>query len=396
MSLVLVAFAVNLPLSWWLLRAGRRWRWLDRPAQGSHKAHERGVPVTGGIGLFAAPFALVITGLIVIAIVPAEQWRAGVAPLATHAAGLLSQTPTILAILAGAFILHVVGLIDDRRPISAGIKLYIQLFVAAVLSIAFDMRVLQFLDGYGPGGIAASAIISILWMVTIINAINFLDNMDGLSGGVSAIIAGLYLAATLLSGQWFVAALSAVLLGALLAFLVFNFPPAKLFMGDGGSLVIGLLLAIISVRTTYYVSGETMIAPGDSQSEAARAGTTGGGITGGGNTGGAGWYGVLMPLVIMAVPLYDITSVTLIRLWQGKSPFEADQQHFSHRLVKKGLSKRAAVIVIWLCTLATGLGGVMLGRVAGWQAALIAAQAVAVLALLAMLERGAKQSSGDV
>ena len=104
--------------------------------------------------------------------------------------------------------------------------------------------------------------------------------------------------------------------------------------------------------------------------------------------------GMLMPLVVMAIPLYDITSVTLIRLSQGKSPFHPDQQHFSHRLVAKGLSRRAAVIVIWLCTLATGLGGVLLGRLEAWQAALVAGQTAAIVVMLAVMERSAARGNG--
>jgi UDP-GlcNAc:undecaprenyl-phosphate GlcNAc-1-phosphate transferase len=157
---------------------------------------------------------------------------------------------------------------------------------------------------------------------------------------------------------------------------VFNVPPAKVFMGDGGSLVLGLLLAVISIRTTYF---DTEV--GTAASGGAKQGAPG------------AWYGVLMPLMVLAIPLYDFTSVTLIRLAQGKSPFVGDQNHFSHRLVRKGLSRRAAVIVIWLCTLATGLAGVMLGSLEGWQAALAAGQTVAILALLALLERS-KPSAG--
>ncbi len=103
-----------------------------------------------------------------------------------------------------------------------------------------------------------------------------------------------------------------------------------------------------------------------------------------------------MPLMVMAVPLYDFVSVTLIRLSQGRSPFVGDRNHFSHRLVRRGLSIRAAVVVIWLCALATGLSGVMLSSLAGWQAGLAAGQTVAVVAVLALLERGGSNGNGPV
>jgi len=209
-----------------------------------------------------------------------------------------------------------------------------------------------------------SVAVTVLWFAAITNAFNFLDNMDGLSAGVATICAALLLACALLSGQWFVAGVLALLIGALLGFLAFNFPPASIFMGDGGSLVIGFLLAFGSVRVTYT----------DLDTPAATSG---------------GWWAVLTPLVVLAIPLYDLTSVTLIRLSQGRSPFVGDTQHFSHRLVQRGLTRSAAVIVIYAGTLAAGLGGVLLTQVThAWQAGLIAAQTAVILIMLALLERG--------
>jgi len=166
------------------------------------------------------------------------------------------------------------------------------------------------------------------------------------------------LAAALIHGQWFIAAVLGLLVGALLGFLVFNHPPARIFMGDGGSLVVGFVTAFCAVRITYYDPAL-----------------------------GTRWWSVFTPIVVLTIPLYDLLSVTLIRIPQGRSPLVGDTQHFSHRLVRKGLTRPAAVGVIWACTLATGLGGVMLGRLAGWQAALVVAQTLAVLIVLALLER---------
>ncbi|MEX2214562.1 MAG: MraY family glycosyltransferase [Phycisphaeraceae bacterium] len=366
--LMVAALAVNLPVTWWLIGAGRRWGQLDQPGDAaSHKQHGRSVPSTGGIGIFLTLAVPLLIALVAVHLFPLDAFTGWLAPLRAHVPGLRAHSAMGFAILAAMLALHIMGLIDDRRRLGPYSKLLVQVIVAAVLASVFDLRVLHLLDAYGALGTVASIAISVIWIVTIINAINFLDNMDGLAAGVSAVIAAIYLAATLIGGQWFVAALAAMLLGALAAFLVFNFPPAKIFMGDSGSLVVGLLLAVISVRTTYFAPQASDLSAGVGEQ--------------------GHWYGLLMPLIIMAVPLYDITSVTLIRLSQGRSPFYPDNQHFSHRLVKKGLSKRTAVIVIWLCTLATGLGGVMLGRLEGWQAALVAGQTIAVLAVLALLER---------
>lgn len=365
LSMIVVAFLVSAPLTWGLIRVGRRFGRLDAPdapGSGGRKNHQAPTPNIGGIAIFTAIVLPILLGLAAVWGVPASDWRGWFAPATPYLPGLRQQTPMALGVVGALLVIHILGLIDDRKRLGPFLKLGVQLLVAGVLAGFFDVRIFEFLGrSYGTLGVAVCVTLSILWIVIVTNAMNFLDNMDGLSGGVGAICAGLYLAATLLGGQWFVAAAAALLLGGLLGFLTFNFPPAKIFMGDGGSLTVGLLLAIISIRTTYLEPGSAA-APG-------------------------AWYGVLMPLMVLAIPLYDFTSVTVIRLAQGKSPFVGDRNHFSHRLVRKGLSPRAAVIVIWLCTLAAGIDGIMLGSLPGWQAALAAAQSLTILTVLALLER---------
>ncbi|MEX0777551.1 MAG: MraY family glycosyltransferase [Phycisphaeraceae bacterium] len=369
LGLVLVGLAISWPMTWLLVRAGHQLGVVDEPedrAAGGRKWHARAVPNLGGVAIFWGVMLPVLLGLAAAWAVPPQDWTGPAAALVDHLPGVRRQTPLILAVVLAAGVLHVLGLVDDRKRLGPLLKLIVQLAVAGVLVGAFGLRVFELLDTYfGAAGAIASGILTVLWIVVITNAMNMLDNMDGLSAGVGAIIAALYLAANLLGGQWFVAAMAALLLGALIGFLAFNFPPASIFMGDGGSLVLGLLLAIISIRTTYVgvPTPDAVVGP-------SRA------------------YGVLMPLVVMAIPLYDFVSVVIIRTLTGKSPFVGDRNHFSHRLVRKGLTEKRAVIVIWLCTLATGLGGVMLGRLEAWQAALVAGQCAAVLAVLALMERG--------
>jgi UDP-GlcNAc:undecaprenyl-phosphate GlcNAc-1-phosphate transferase len=196
---------------------------------------------------------------------------------------------------------------------------------------------------------------------------NFMDNMDGLAGGVATVAGSIFLVSTLLHGQWFVAACLALLVGACLGFLVFNWPRkggASIFMGDGGSLVLGFLLAFLTARTTYYASpAAPHPVPASSH-----------------------WYAVLTPLIVLAVPLYDFTSVTLIRLTQGRSPFVGDLQHLSHRLVNRGLSKSAAVIVICGITAITGLSAVFLSDLGPTQAVLVGVQTALMLIVIALFE----------
>lgn len=373
-----VSCVISLVMCRTLIGVSGRLGIYDQPGREAHKKHDRPIANTAGIGIFWAIVIPLAAALAAAWAAPSSLWTGWLEPIAPHIPGLKAQTPMALGLLGALAAMHGMGLIDDRRSLGPFVKLSVQVFVATVLVIFFDTRIFELLDQFGPTGVVASAIISVLWIVVITNAMNMLDNMDGLSGGVGAIIAALYLAATLIGGQWFVAALCAMLLGALIGFLFFNFPPARIFMGDGGSLVVGLLLGVISIRTTYSVlpaEGVVGLAAGHP-----------------GGTGVSGepgpWFGVLMPLMVMAIPLYDFVSVTLVRLAKGQSPFKGDHNHFSHRLVRRGLSRRAAVIVIWLCTLATGLCGVMLSTLAGWQAVIVAMQTVAVLTILALMERG--------
>lgn len=339
-------------------RVAARLGQLDAP--GERKIHEVPIPATGGVAIFWAIAGPIAAGLAAVWLVPDDTIAEFVPAAAAHLPGIAQQTPMALAFVGSLLLLHVTGLVDDRRDLGPIVKLVLQILPAAVMVIGFDVRVLELLETtmHPTAGYALSVAASIVWLVAVTNAFNFLDNMDGLSGGVAMICAAILLGIALLSGQWFIAAVLALVVGALLGFLVFNFPPASIFMGDGGSLVVGFTIAMCAVRVTYYDPAV-----------------------------GSAWWAVFTPVVVLAIPLYDFVSVTLIRIAQGKSPLRGDTQHFSHRLVRKGLSRRSAVMVIWAATLACGLGGVLLGRVPAWGAALLVAQTAAILLVIALLER---------
>jgi len=321
------------------------------------------------VAIFMAVALPMIAGLIGVSVIPAETWGRLIPAIEPHLPRIRETSPTVLAMLGCATMLHIIGLVDDRRGLPALPKLAAQFVAAGVMAIFFDVNLLAVLDTYVPG---SSTAVTILWIVAMTNAINFLDNMDGLAGGVSAIAAFFFMLATILNAQWFIAGTLALLVGGLCGFLLFNFPPAKIFMGDGGSLVVGFLLAVLTARTTFYNPEQTDFALGTA------------------------WYGVFMPLMVLAIPLYDFTVVTLIRIRQGKSPFVGDQQHLSHRLVQRGLSKRGAVIIIWGFAAITGVGGVSLGSLAPWQAILVGGQTIMILVVLGMLEHASRRVPGKI
>ena len=360
--LLAASFIVGVIATAMLRQIGRRFRTMDSPGGAGELKQLRNVPNIGGIAI-TWPLVLMIGGAGVLLLL-APGIITDVAPAAAEWTQRLGNTaPTAIAFAGVLLVLHIMGLLDDRRDLSARLKLIVQIVLALVLAVFFDVRVLRQFDGLFGLGIAVSVVLSVAWIVVMTNAMNFLDNMDGLAAGVTVVAGGLLLVTALHSNQWFVASTLAVLVGTTAGFLVFNVAPAKIFLGDGGSLVIGMTLAVLTIRTTYW---EPTIE--DSSS--------------------GGWFVVLMPLAVLAIPLYDIVSVTLIRCRQGKSPFRGDHQHFSHRLVQRGLSPRRAVFIIWLLTAMTGIIGLLLPSLSPWQAAMAGGQIAVVIGVLILLETG--------
>lgn len=354
--------------------AGRRAAMLDSAGAAGHVKQLRRVPNIGGIAVFWA-FALPLTGGLAAAHLAPDLVARLVPAAQIHLEGVRNQTPLALALLVAALVLHVTGLIDDRRALGPWLKFGVQWLVAGAIVAITDVRILTLLDAFA-GGPWLSALVTALWIVTLTNAMNFMDNMDGLAGSVGVTAALALLATALASEQWFVAVALATLIGALCGFLFFNFPwterrTATIFMGDGGSLVVGFVLAVLAARVTY-VPVPTAV------SEA----TTNIALD------GPGSLAMLAPLCALAIPLYDLVSVSLIRLSQGRSPLVGDRQHFSHRLHAAGLSVRRTVLVICGCTAITGITGVLLARASLWQAALALVQVMLVLALIALYEHG--------
>lgn len=364
--LVALAFAISLPATALLMRLGRRVNALDTPGAEGHAKALRRVPNIGGIAIFLGIALPMLAAIIGLAALDPATIAERFPQLEPHLDRLLHGTENTRSSLLTAGVLlgcitalHIIGVIDDRKALGPLPKFAVQLAAAAVLVIWFDVRLLTLL------GDIPSIIVSIVWIVAVTNAMNFMDNMDGLAAGVGTVAAALFMIAALVNAQWFIAATLALLIGAQLGFLVFNFPPARIFMGDGGSLIIGFLLGVLTARTTYYHPDL-----------------------------GGGWYAVFMPVVVLAIPLYDFITVTALRVSQGRSPFVGDQQHFSHRLVQRGLSTRAAVVIIWSMTAVTGIGGISLGQLDAWQAVLVGVQTLVMLLIIALLEHATRHRTG--
>lgn len=325
---------------------------VDRPA--ARKVHETVTPLGGGLAVFAA---VAMTGL---AFFGAAAWcvAGGVpswAPAGTAdlAAGAVGRWDELVVIGAAAAVLVAVGLFDDLRPLPWPPRLAVQIGAAAAVAVG-AARVSLFVDAPWFGVLVTTG-----WIVTLINSFNFLDNMNGLSGGL-AVIASVTLATVMLVGgtdpHWFVAAGALSLAGGTSGFLVHNWR-GRIFMGDAGSTFLGFTLGTLTAAATFY-----------SDAFGSR-------------------HVIVAPVVMLAVPLYDTASVVLIRLQEGRSPFRPDKSHFSHRLVEMGLSRTAAVLTIYLAGAACGLAAVLLYFVPGWTGAgLLVALVACVLGVIATLE----------
>ncbi|MBM4025520.1 MAG: undecaprenyl/decaprenyl-phosphate alpha-N-acetylglucosaminyl 1-phosphate transferase [Planctomycetes bacterium] len=315
--------------------------------------HRSIIPLGGGLAIFGTLALFLVAGAagIRFLIAPGHLgWLAERANL--DPADFLRRSGELLVILLCAAILFLAGLWDDKRALGPFTKLIVQFVVAGVAAAFADVRVEFFIESR-----LITVVLSAVWIVLLINAFNFLDNMDGASAGIAAIASSILLTAAAFNGQIFVGGLALVFIGALLGFLVFNFPPASIFMGDAGSLVVGFFVALLTLRTDYYAQ--------------ARSGP---------------WYPVLLPLIAMAVPLYDFGSVTLLRIRQGKSPFVGDTQHFSHRLRRRGLTDTQTALTLYLATLCTGLGATFLYQVNPIGAILIVGQTLLIVAVIGIFE----------
>ena len=353
--LVVGSFLVSLILTAIVKKLAVGIDFVARPT--ADRYHRTVIPLGGGIAIFGTIAGFLLSAILIVKFLLAPgrlDWLGS--SVTIHCAGFLDKTSQLVIVLLCVLVLFLLGLADDKKRLGPFFKLIVQFAVAITAAYFADIRVEFFIHNK-----IITSLLSAFWIVLIINVFNFLDNMDGASAGMAVISASVLFAAAALSRQVFVGAMALIFIGTLLGFLVFNFPPAKIFMGDAGSLVIGFFVALLTLRTTYYHQAQS-----------------------------GHWYQVFLPLVVMAVPLYDFLSVTFLRISQGKSPFVGDTQHFSHRLKKQGLSDVQAVLTLYLATLCTGLGATFLYQVNLAGAVLIFAQTFMVLAVIAIFESTAQ------
>jgi len=345
-----VSFVLALVLTPIFRQLSHRWGWIDQPDQ-ERKIHAQSMPLLGGLAVFCA-FAgnLLLHYLVVLPLAGKISMAAfNLSDLQVHIGGALSVWNKLAVLLVGGAWMVGLGLYDDKHDLKAGWKLAGQVVIALAVALA-GMRVTVFIANDW-----VNIAVTVLWIVTITNALNFLDNMDGLCAGVGVVCAGLFAFIAGVQGQYFVCLLALAFAGALLGFLPYNFKPATIFLGDAGSHFVGYMLAVLPVLTTFYREGVPTHLP------------------------------VLIPLLVLAVPLFDMAMVMGLRFRRRQPVYVGDANHLSHRLVKLGLPQSWAVTLIYPLTL--GLGATVLLWSNMTAALVVIVQAIGILAIVTLLEQ---------
>ena len=327
---------------------------LDTP--GAHKSHQSPVPYLGGLAMVVAFSAAVIIGALL-----QQDTSFGDGTVLIKTEGLFNAGfgpfGELLAVLGLALVLSAMGLVDDLRGLNPSLRLGIEFVVAStliVLGIQFQ----------SPLGDSVNAIITLVWVIGVTNAMNLLDNIDGLAAGVTAVAASAIFVIALLYGQPLTALLAIGLAGCTLGFLRSNFNPATIYMGDAGSLYLGFLLAYLSIKLRV------------DQTE---------------------WTQLFVPVVIMGVAILDTTLVVVSRIHRGVNPFEGGKDHISHRFLRLSVSVRRGVTVILLGAVVLGILGIALAEMEaryGWL--ILTAIAVHGIAVVILLTTKRAQVAGEV
>jgi UDP-GlcNAc:undecaprenyl-phosphate/decaprenyl-phosphate GlcNAc-1-phosphate transferase len=372
MLMAVVSAAVTFGLSWLILRLSRKYRLY--PAIRERDVHTRPTPRLGGIAMFFG----VMVALLVASAIPFFRV-------------VFANPSAVLAIAGAAFLIVLVGVADDIWDLDWTIKLAAQLLVAALVAWQ-GVQILSLpIGGLTVGSPYMSLTITILTIVLVMNAVNFIDGLDGLVAGVSLIANGVFLIYSYLlaretspSNYFNLASLlAAVLVGACAGFLPFNWHRARLFMGDAGSMLVGLLMATSAIAVTGQIDPSSL-----ARSELLPA-----------------FLPVVLPFAILLLPIADFTLAVLRRVSAGKSPFTADRKHLHHRLLDMGHSHLHAVLILYSWTATVSVGMLLFFVIKPyWIAAVILVAGLAACTVVTLLpltrrqklERAAQTQTGPI
>ncbi len=348
------ALIAGLLFTWGFRKLSWKIGFLDVPMREGHKLHDQSMPLLGGAAITIAWLVVIWAGVV------APFIFKGQLPMDLGVAGLRHRLSLLWVISGGGLALSILGLVDDKRPLGWKIKLALQAIICGIVVSDPKVRLSMFVDVQW-----LTWLISLFAFLFIINAFNFFDNMDGLASGVAVIASLLFAVVSAYRGNHFVTVLGLTTAGVSLGYYAFNRYPASIFMGDSGSHFLGYMLAIQSALTTFWTQGTPTIAP------------------------------LLIPCFVLALPIFDTFAVVVIRLRKGTPIFVGDHNHVSHRFLRMGVSKKTAVLLVHLLTLALGLGAITLLFLGPTGVILILLQTAAILTLISILHVKNEENIND-
>jgi len=321
-TIALVAsLSLTVPVRQLALRVG----FVDLP--GPRKVHAAPIPLLGGLAMYCG-----VVLALMIAMGPSARAQ-------------------MLGIFLGASLVGLVGVMDDSGLLHHQVKLFLGMPGAALILVASGVR-MEFFETINPGRNAefADILLTVFWVVAITASFSIFDHMDGLCAGIAGIASFFFAVYAYWEGQSLVLTLAAAVMGASLGFLIWNFKPAKIFMGDGGAMFLGFLMATLAAKMRFANMHHRI-----------------------------SW---IVPLLILAVPIFDTTLVTISRARRGLLPFATPgKDHASHRLANLGLGQRSAVLVLYAAGIAFGLLALLLSRLSVNGAYAVAAAALVSIVL---------------
>ncbi len=338
----------------WIMKLALKFEFVDKP--GERKVHTHAMPYGGGLAIALGMTITILAGC-GLAMIQLQSRSFAWFPAGwdIYLSGIRQQLPRLLALLVGAFAILVVGMADDRYKLAPWTRLAAESLIALIVTLQVG-RLNLFLQHDLLNDVIGT-VVTVAWIVVMTNTFNLLDHFDGMCSGVAMVSAVCLLGIALITGQLFIAAILASFIGAVLGFFLFNAPPARIFLGDGGSLFLGYIMSTTTILFTFYQGGYTL-------------------------------YSYFVPLIIMSVPIFDTARVCFIRLRERRSIFDADKNHMAHRLSAMGLSPRRIVAIVLTLTLLTGLAAVMLYHVNNeWGALGLVLQVFFVFVIITFLER---------
>jgi UDP-GlcNAc:undecaprenyl-phosphate GlcNAc-1-phosphate transferase len=322
---------------------------VDRPAE--RKVHAGIKPLLGGGAVFLSFFIVALSGVFLVFNFDSFPFFQELLPgLYYMRRGFFLVLNKFYFLMGAGVLIFLIGLADDYlgEKLPTRYKFLGQILAALLVTLG-GVRLSIFHNLF------LDSLLAIIWIVGVTNAFNLLDNMDGLTSGVAVISMLIFFFVAYLQHQFFITLLLLALCGAVAGFLIYNFPPSKIFLGDAGSLFIGFYLGSFTVMESYATQANPTFFP------------------------------ILMPLITLSVPLLDTFSVIVIRIKNGQPIYKADKNHLSHRLVGLGMNHRQAVLFIYLITFSLGVGATLLTMTDRLGNLIITAQTLSIILLIVII-----------